>query len=352
MKNLKKLFFTIVIASSCAILNAVPGINQIIPLSSGEFVYYRDTTFSREAVFGILFYDEGTYALRFYAPATKTEAEKDISVYITINPENPLIEFTGEKIIGAYAEEDSEIINYLHDIFYEFAARRQKVIISDMKDSPQTLEQEYQQFGGDVKITFDSQIPIFNIKEIATTSGKKLISVETIGKITGTQDTCFSSYKGIASVPKDKKRNFKHNKKAKKVTMDFENTQFTIYDEWTEYPGYWFLDEYAMLSVAIFPIPEGFSKEAFLFAFDKATAQSASGSYALLSQKTKKEDKDGKISISNVFVQPATEDVTRDFKVLIPCGDNMAYLSLTVFDSVYKNNKSYFDDLLKSFQLK
>lgn len=351
MKSLKKLIFTLFFILLTVSLHAVPGINQIIPLSSGEFVYYRDTTFSREAIFGILFYDEGTYALRFYAPATKTETEKDITVYITINPENPLIEFTGETIVGAYAEEDSEIINYLHDIFYEFSARRQKVKINNINDTPQTLMQEYQQFGGDIKISFDSQIPIFNIKEIATQSGKKLVSVEVFGKIAGNQDTSFSMYKGITSLPKDKKRNFKHNKKAKKLTLDFENTQFTIYDEWTEYPGYWFLDEYAMLSVAIFPIPDGFSKEAFLYAFDKASSQSSSGSYALFNQKNK-EEANGKIIYTNIFVQPETNDVTRDFKVLIQCEDNMAYLSLTVFDSVYKNNKSYFDDLIKSFKLK
>lgn len=356
MKNIKKSIFTLVISiftwiQSAPLLYAVPGINQLIPLTSGEYVYYRDSTFSREAVFGIIFYDEATYGMRFYAPATKTEAEKDISVYISINPENPLIEFTGERIVGAYAEEDAEIINYLHDIFYEFSSRRQKTFISGYDDATQTIAQEYEQFGGEVNVNFDAQIPIFNIRSISNKSGKKIIYAETIGKLSSNQDTGFSSYKGILTLPQDKKRNFKNNKKAKNVTLNFENTEITIRDEWTEFPGYWFLGDYAMLSVASIPLPTGYTKEDFEYAFEKMTAQSSNGSYALLDQKIVKKDDKGRIEYTNIFYQPENGDVTRDFKILIENNSSYAYLTLTVFDSIYKANKKYFNDLLSSFKI-
>lgn len=45
------------------------------------------------------------------------------------------MEFTGEKIQGAVSEQDTEIINYLHDLFYEFTSRRQKENLDSCKKS-------------------------------------------------------------------------------------------------------------------------------------------------------------------------------------------------------------------------
>ncbi|MBQ2529281.1 MAG: hypothetical protein II547_03395, partial [Treponema sp.] len=70
MKNLKKVTLTVAVValfSICA--HAVPGMVQYIPDTSGEYVYYSDKSFKRTSILGFLYYDDGTYAVRYYAPA-------------------------------------------------------------------------------------------------------------------------------------------------------------------------------------------------------------------------------------------------------------------------------------------
>ena len=62
MVSMKKILLFIL---TSIILNitvaALPGTTQFIPDSAGEYVYYRDTSFTRESYIGLLMYDKGTY---------------------------------------------------------------------------------------------------------------------------------------------------------------------------------------------------------------------------------------------------------------------------------------------------
>ena len=62
---MKKIFLSITTFLLALSLFALPGITSKINDQSGQFVYYKDSSFARESYFGILIYDEGTYGVRY-----------------------------------------------------------------------------------------------------------------------------------------------------------------------------------------------------------------------------------------------------------------------------------------------
>ena len=116
----KKSLFSVLFFSLFSCLFALPGVTKKIPDLSGQFVYYEDKSFERESYFGIIFYDEGTYGLRYFAPS-KTDVnpllpKKDIQILFSLDITKKYVELTGERIISAITPEDTDIINYLHDM--------------------------------------------------------------------------------------------------------------------------------------------------------------------------------------------------------------------------------------------
>ena len=49
----------------------------------------------------------------------KPLAEKDIRILFTIDASQDHVELTGERIISTVTPDDTDIINYIHDILYE-----------------------------------------------------------------------------------------------------------------------------------------------------------------------------------------------------------------------------------------
>ena len=84
--------------------------------------------------------------------------------------------------------------------------------------------------------------------------------------------------------------------------------------------------------------------------FIRKLIQGTTMSYALWNFKSIVE-KDNKVTVMNVYFQPETENVTRDYKILIFSGKGkVSLLSLTIFDSVYQKNKKYFDSILLNYK--
>ena len=81
---------------------ALPGVKSFIPDVPGQFVYYKDMSFSRESYIGVIYYDDTTYGFRYIAPAVSDKKnplpKREMQVYITINPEKNKLEFIGEKV--------------------------------------------------------------------------------------------------------------------------------------------------------------------------------------------------------------------------------------------------------------
>src|SRR5574344_1815344 len=109
-------FSAVVCASFCTAF-ALPGVKAYIPDSSGEYVYYRDYSFERESYAGFLYYDDGTYGARYFAPMDREKQlpDKSVEILFSIDPKADSVKMTGERILSTLTPDDDDIVNYLHD---------------------------------------------------------------------------------------------------------------------------------------------------------------------------------------------------------------------------------------------
>ncbi len=348
------LFFSVLFISIQ--MYALPGVQQTIPDISGEYVFYRDNTFQRESYIGILFYNESTYALRYFAPYNIEEnlLQKDITIYLTINPDSDFMEFTGEKIIGETEASDADIINYLHGIMYDFTNLRQNSEISDSIFKTTTQKTEIAQFGGSVTLFWDNKIPVFNLKEIRAVDGTQTFVVSTVGRLSDSADESFNNFRGIENQVADKERVFAKAKKSKAKKCTFDAQTVTLDSQWEQaMENLWLLGDFAsvVMSSRASVSPEN------LNVLVRSICEGANGFYSLWNHLSVNQ-KGNQISVNTVLYQPdfvdeRNSEVQRRFVFITTNAQGgVDYFVLTVFDSVYRANKAYFDKILKSYKVK
>ena len=206
--------FALCAAFCLSSLYALPGVKDFLPTESGQYAYYRDSTFTKPAYIGFLQYDEGSYAIRYYAPEAES-GSKEITLFFTLDTAKDHVFMTGEKIEQVLQPEDAPTVNYLHDLFYEFAANRKRIDPEKLAAKktagksvksviPQKEEQDGDMhiLGGKIRIFYDYLIPLFNIREIQTGNGNPLFTAVTMGQLLSSADNSFADFKGI---PRDKK---------------------------------------------------------------------------------------------------------------------------------------------------
>lgn len=349
-KRLRTVFFTSVMTFVTLFAShALPGVTQYIPDNSGEYVFYRDSSFKNDTFVGFLFYNESTYAARIYSPAnSKSKSmEKNITVYVNVDPSKSNLTLTGEKIDGT-VEGNAEYVNYLHDMLYEFAKRRQAVTLSSVE--PKIVDEDFNQFGGSVKVKYNSIVPVFNIEEICGIDGKPVFQIVTAGLLSDSGDTSFVEFKGVSGLPKDKKRVFKKDKHSSEVEVNGGNQKLVLDTQWQQsMQNLWLLGDYAILSINEMALPSGITSDHAYDILVRRFCQSTTHSYSVW-QQGKVTRTPNNVTIMNVFYQPESENVTRDFKIITKKSDgNFALLTFTVFDSVYQKSRFYFDTILKSY---
>lgn len=207
------------------------GFNAAQPDFAGDFVYYRDYTFKTETYIGVLYYDDATYALRYYSPSNEKEElpTKDIMILFSIEPNNPKLTFTGEKIIGEVTDNDVDTVNYIHDMFYEFTSHRQKASTVSSHtifgDKTNVIQQDFAQFGGAVEVYYNKIVPVFNIYAIKSLKGEDRLSLICIGTLSSSSDESFSKFTGIKDMGKSPKA---QKIKPKKNTRDFTYNEVEV----------------------------------------------------------------------------------------------------------------------------
>lgn len=350
---------------------ALPGVTQYITDSSGEYVYYRDYTFNRESYAGYLYYNDGTYAARYYAPQDKTKQlpEKSVELLFTIDSQSDTVKMTGERILSVLTPDDNDIVNYLHDMMYELVSRRQKAGniapagVATQKafmDSGIQSEQDFAQFGGSVIILFDWNVPIFNLKRISGRDGKVLFETVTAGILTSSSDTSFSQFTGIPQKLLDSDHMFTRKTSDKPVEYSFPGTPeknrsaqyITLDSGWKQsMENLWLLGDSAVLSVNILSVPQK-GTELFFDRLARKMMLSAENSYAVWNRFDVQRTAD-RLSVSGMYYQNKEGNVTRDCKILTRINTTeYGYITLTVFDSIYENNRLYFDNILKSYSIR
>ncbi len=345
----KKIFSFILISLLSVSLYALPGISQFIQDQDGQFVYYRDLSFNRESYIGILTYDNSTYAIRYYAPATKSDQEKDLTIYFTMDPLKKYVEMTGEKIIGKDYMMEADTINYMHNIIYEFTKHRQNAMIVDKNCS---MSANYMEFGGNVTIYFDPMIPLFNIDNISNLKGKKEFYLITLGQLVSSEDTSFVDFKGLNSTRYSKKVKINKGKK-----IDFNNGikgerslifGVTIDDKWTKISdNIYFLDDMANVSINFISLPGS----AFFDSTLRLILLGKEHSYPLSDKtmiKQKKLENWSEYKISQTF-QGTNRNTTTIYNIIRYSETEFAIFTLNVFSDVYYKNEKYFNNIADSF---
>lgn len=358
---MKKSLLLLFAFSLCAVLSALPGVTQKIPDSSGQFVYYKDSSFERESYFGAVYFNDNTYGVRYFAPAktdiTPLLPKKDIYILFTMDSSKNYVELTGERIMSAVSPEDTDIINYLHDMVYELSSRRQK---AEEVESAISIEQVYEQFGGNVKINFDPLVPIFNIKTIQSIDGKSLLTLATAGQLLDSNDDSFTAFEGMPLKTSDSSHKFIQNKKAKKQEISYSKTdgltqKITVDSQWSAIAeNLYTLGSNAILALDIIELETSASEENNSFIeslYRKVTL--GSGEIYPYSELLKIKTKGSSTTFENLFFNDISKTFTRDFKVLTRLeGNRLAVMTLTVFQGAYKDNSKYFDKIIKSYSVK
>ena len=353
---MKRLLLTLTILLCGVAAFALPGFDSFVPDTAGEYVYYRDYSFARESYIGILNYDDKTYQIRYYAPISRetVSPEKEIAIVFSVNPDSDFLDMTGEKIItdfDYYSEDDIDILNYLHDILYEFSSRRIKLF--ELKDKEVTSVQEYDQFGGTVSICFDSLIPLYNIKSIKLADGTPVLSCITFGRIIDGEDTSFSDFKGlVAAKPYHAPSKTKIKGKSKKFTTSDGQT-ITLDSNWEQpMENCWMFGEEAFLTIA--SIPVYFEEKAIndLFVLRRIT-ESTGGSY--IDFETMELTVDNKKHLTKVVAkssQAQNNQIVYVIKELTtdPSKEINSYISLAAYEDSYLEKSSYYTKILKTFK--
>ena len=332
---------------------ALPAVKTEAPDFSGQYVFYRDTSFERESYIGIVYYDESTYGLRYYAPATGTGSkfrpEKNIHILFTIDPEKENLELTGERILTSITPEDTDLVNYIHDFFYEMTKRRQDAGEVNEKKSEY---QDYTQFGGSVTLYFDPLIPVFNLERIDSVDKKTVLQIISAGQLVSAEDQSFAKFIGISEKFKDAKHKFQKNRKAKAVEVNYKATENSmplkakLDSSWNAATE----NFYTLNNVSVFTVNEVTAPTEGKIDILKRRLLLGTELVYPDYRSQKIEEKSNGTLFTHISYHSESNSYTYDFKFLREIDSKTVGLyTLTVFAGAYTSNKKYFNEIIKSF---
>lgn len=368
----KRIIFYLVFLFTFSVY-ALPGFTPFFQDESGEFVYYRDYSFDRESYVGFLNYDDISYELRYYAPfdMEKQLPAKDVSILVSLNPGADFVDMTGERILSSVTPEDAEYVNYLHDLLYEFTARRSKEIdVSPYTDGYKSdkgfwnnglkVYQDFPQFGGEVSITYDFYIPLFNIKKIQNNRGENVLVVATTGRILSSGDSTFSDFKGFngglavstkTSKKSDAKSSLKLKLFPKKQEIRYSQRKLTLDNNWSaSAENMWWLSDKAYITISNLPKSE-MRTEIYLHYLSRRLIQSSKNTYIDFS-KLETGEKNGLITLETVIYDPSTKQnmISKKFISTTSETDYLDYMVFSVYESEYTAHARYFNGILRTIE--
>ena len=350
MKKLILSILTSIIISAASF--ALPGFTSFIPDSAGEYVYYRDASFTRESYIGILGYDNATIQIRYFAPQDDVAIlpEKEIAILITVDPKADYWNMTGEKIISTILPDtdDTDIVNYLHDLLYEFSSRR--ISAGAVEADSLILDQDFAQFGGKIALTFDARIPLFNIRTITDEKGTRVFDCVTIGTIKSSEDKTFEAFKGISASKTEIKKETRKAAKAK--ICRFEKRQVTLDVSWEQkMENFWTLGNESLVTMSALP---KLSDNIILndLYVQRKLLESSEGSYTDFQncEITYTQTKDSYKLVSSSYFPESKVNVYITKLLTRNADGGFDYFSISTYQTAYLKSPSYFEKIIKSYK--
>lgn len=371
----RKIFFTAFLFAAlfpCVNSFALPGVKNLVPDSSGQYVYYRDYSFKRESYIGVLFYDQSNYEARYFAPATESLPEKNIDLLFSVDPSKDHLELTGEYFVVPPQQDDVELVNYIHDLLYELTARRIKLeknpLVDYSKNKLPFMEAgvkvscDYEQFGGPVQMIYDEAVPIFNLKKIVDYSGNDALVLVTVGQIENSKDRTFAEF--VPPIKKAEPREAFVIKSAKKEALSLraEVGQNSALEQKVQADAnwslagqsVWALGDSAILSFQTLALPAdvSFSRDERTARFIRLFAVSKNYAYSDWSALDVHASA-SLVKISSKTYNPKNKKLITDIKTLSAAAQNFyGCFSLALYTDDYQANRGYFDKIAKSYSCK
>lgn len=342
-------------------LFALPGFNSFIQDKAGEFVYYKDLSFARESYIGLLSYDANTFQIRYYAPANSRDGEKIVACLFTIDSGKDTFDMTGENVIIAdyNNEEDVDIVNYMHDLLYEFSTRRTSlgplhpktqdyVNNVSLTDNGLKVKNNYPQFGGDVVMVYDCMVPYFNLKRIENPKGNAIFELVEMGRISSAEDQIFDRFVKLPDVGNLKINSVKPRKQ-KSFNAIIENQKIKLDASWEQkMANMWVQNDDAIITMVTYDnpaAPDYYNEYSIL----RNLLESKDGYYITLDKCDVIFDKGNLRIYSEQYLQNAGKLYYGIKYLTLNSNNQYDYLSFAALKATYLIKRSYYDKIIKTY---
>lgn len=336
-KPIISILFILLLFFGASLVYSLPGIKTLFPPTAGQYVYYRDYSFENETYIGFLQYSDETIAIRYYTPKPQ-QGSSELVLYISLDSSSDFINMTGEKVATQTVSSDVETLNYLHDLLYEFASRRKKINDNDFS-STLRISSTFDQFGGDVIMTYDFYIPLFNLNRIIASDTTVLFELITQGTIQSSEDKSFHEFTGIPF-----NNSLKNTKKDSKKNLDSSWSQLM--------ENFWAIGDNAILMNSQMLInPEIYESQGFsVFQYFTCVFISSLNSAYVYMPETSIITSNKKLYVKTLVYDSTANTFSYDIKQLIKSTNNIYIVGeLTAFESFYLSNQQYLNKVLEKF---
>ncbi|MGL4986009.1 MAG: hypothetical protein ACRC5H_02585 [Treponemataceae bacterium] len=348
-----KLQFIFAVLCTTVRIFALPGIVDFMPSESGDYVFYRDTTFHDETYVGFLLFDDTTIGLRYYSPNT-TFGSKNIEILISLKPESEFVEIAAEKVTTPTTADDVEKLNYLHDMLYEFGIRRKNINGKNLAKTLRT-EDDFHQFGGKVTILYDSYVPIFNIRRILAPNGNAVLDMVAMGSLEDNDDLSFAIFAGLPTFDMEPDTIFSLPPKTTFKMVSNEAMSVKLPEYWEQKTdSVWVLENSAVLVLEIVAIDESHfvGKKFTEFDYFLKTFLSNNRSVTINIPQLRMSKTEKNLRVENISLSMENYTTTRDIKVITQLNKNTyALFVLAVTNPIFIANEKYFREIENSLKI-
>jgi len=324
---------------------------------SGDYVVYRDYTWEKPTWIGFLYYNDTTYGAFMITPETGA----NVSLLFSAEILDGKMVLTGQNIISKITQDDVLAVNYLMRLLPDLyswrmgpdnaavagkASEKDVASRSQLLPSLVTQKRNLSSFGGDVSLVFAPEIPLFGLRGITSASGNPSLELVRMGRVQSGGDKEFFAFKPIGNVKPGVDLSVPSSRKVESKTVD--GVKLNLDDQWTMVAdNTFFLGNAAViivdtLDLSLMQIPRVNLPLSLVRLFSLSSMTSwTTPSELSLSGTTKK------IRIVNLIYDVESGSMHRDIKTCVPGADGKtcAVVSLSVSETAYRANVSYFDSL-------
>jgi len=328
----------------------------------GDYVVWRDRTWSNPTWVGFLYYGNGAYGAVAMTPSTGAS----VGVLFNTEVKDGKLDLVGQKVMSPLrSETDVLLVNYLMTLLPRAYGWRALAMASATTDTviaregsvprspllPPTgaVSDDLAEFGGAITVRFAPEVPVFALRSIEGTDGKPILELERAGRASDGSALAFYMFTPAPAAKAGAGLALDPARKAAPVAID--GLSIPIDSQWSAVAdNTFFLGSAAMLVVDTIDLAEaGLDRASLPLALVRRFSLSSDGSWAIPSELSVTGNRD-RFIVSNLFHDAETGTLNRDLKlcVVLAGGKRCAVVSLTVSETAYRASAEYFDAILRS----